>query len=56
VLCQHSKTDKRREKLFALMKESQGLLNQLSVVLSDIYFDHTEVQHQVMAASWEDEL
>ncbi|MFT7491225.1 MAG: putative circularly permuted ATP-grasp superfamily protein [Pseudohongiellaceae bacterium] len=46
----------RRQNLFKLMKKSQHLLNQLAIVLSDTYFDHTEIQHQVMAASWEDEL
>ncbi len=56
TLCKHSKTDKRREHLFIVMKEAQGLLNRLSGVLNDIYFDHTEAQHQVMATSWEDEL
>jgi uncharacterized circularly permuted ATP-grasp superfamily protein/uncharacterized alpha-E superfamily protein len=56
TLCKMSKESDRRENLFKLMKKSQHLLNQLAVVLSDIYFDHTEIQHQVMAASWEDEL
>jgi uncharacterized circularly permuted ATP-grasp superfamily protein/uncharacterized alpha-E superfamily protein len=56
ALCKVPKGGERREHLFKLMKKSQHLLNQLAVVLSDTYFDHTEIQNQVMAASWEDEL
>jgi uncharacterized alpha-E superfamily protein len=56
-LCKLSKGGgERREPLFKLMKKSQHLLNQLAVALSDIYFDHTEIHHQVMTASWEDEI
>ena len=56
ALCKVPKGGERREHLFKLMKKSQHLLNQLAVVLSDTYFDHTEIQHQVNSASWEDEL
>ena len=56
ALCKVAKGVERRENLFKLMKKSQHLLNQLAIVLSDTYFDHTEIQHQVMTASWEDEL
>jgi uncharacterized circularly permuted ATP-grasp superfamily protein/uncharacterized alpha-E superfamily protein len=51
-----SKGDKERLSLDRLMEESQSLLNDLAIVLSDIYFDHTETHQQVMEASWEDEL
>lgn len=50
------KTTYDRSKLDQLMHESQESLNELATVLSDVYFDHTETQHQVMETSWEDEL
>ncbi len=56
LLCALEKGDKSRKALAKLMSESQELLNELSITLSDIYFDHTETHQQVMAASWEDEL
>ena len=48
-------TDKERTKLHSLLIESQDLLNELATVLRDRYFDHTETQHLVTQAFWEED-
>ncbi|MFT6386937.1 MAG: putative circularly permuted ATP-grasp superfamily protein [Cellvibrionaceae bacterium] len=55
-LCVYNKGDKVREGLAELMDSGKTKLNDLATVLSDVYFDHTEVYHQVSETSWEDEL
>lgn len=55
-LCQHKKGETERKNLIALLSKGQELLNKLAVVLSDVYFDHTESYKQVSETTWEDEL
>lgn len=56
VLSHVNEGEERRESLNQVMEKSQSLLNELAIVLSDIYFDHTETHKDVIKASWEDEL
>ncbi|ODS23815.1 hypothetical protein AB835_06895 [Candidatus Endobugula sertula] len=54
-LCVPNK-ENQRNKLDELMEQSQDLINELSGLLSDRYFDHMESYQQIQKKQWEEEL
>lgn len=54
-VCKHEEKETERKELLGLLSKAQNLLNELAVVMSDVYFDHTESYKQVSESNWEEE-